>query len=439
MAGRDEAITRIVNALNAGPNSFDYAMVVTGIRGSGKTALVAHIAELMHSRGWGVLQVTASGDERLEAAIQVRSSELSARASRLPRLPRILRRSRFGFSRLRGVQAAGFGLEWDAATQPLLSQRLHHLARNAARRHRGLLLTVDEMHKASDTEIAHMAVCCQEILGVSGLPMAFLGAGLPELRSRIDSNDGMTFFHRCGRLRLGLLDDTASRSALLEPLQRLGRTIEEDALDAAVQRAMGYPFKLQLIGYHAWSTAGAEETITKGSVVGAAHTADQIMLSQVVLPIWTHLSDPEQRLLQAMSQDDEVSSSDDLSARTSIPALTVETHLQEMEIVGAIERLSVHECCFQHPLMKEWLRGTEFNAGAQTALNWHLPSPPPDTPNRVSPPRISAAQNKTKRSDLRAAILAAYSAHPYETNAQLARRVGASRSYVGKVLGPRKR
>ncbi len=87
--------------------------------------------------------------------------------------------------------------------------------------------------------------------------------------------------------------------------------------------------------------------------------------------------------------------------------------------------------------MKDWLRGIEFDAGAQTSLGWHLPP----TRTKTRPPVVAhkVVQPQAPRPELRDAIIAAHKAHPNETNAQLARRVGASRSYVGKVLGPRKR
>ncbi len=62
--------------------------------------------------------------------------------------------------------------------------------------------------------------------------------------------------------------------------------------------------------------------------------------------------------------------------------------------------------------------------------------PSPSSPGRkLTRPTITP--QKPSRSELQAAILAAHKAHPSESNTQIARRVGASRSYVSKVLAAR--
>ena len=424
MAGRERLTRRFWAAADAGPKDNDYAMVLTGIRGCGKTAFMGSVRDAARQRGWGIIRATATGDGSLDGAIRERVMQPDARPRNIlglnrwtPRLSRPLRRSG---RRLRGVQVAGFGAEWDATSQVALSEALRHLGRKAAKRRRGILLTVDEMHQATEMEGRRLAVCMQEI-AEEELPIAFLGAGLPELTDAVDDHEGMTFFQRCGRASVGLLSPDDARRALADPIRQSGKAINEDALDDAVGYALGYPFKLQLVGYHAWVSAGDGSRITRGIVHGAAHEANRAMLTQIVLPIWTHLPREQQDILESMSEDDGDSRAEEVANRTGASEDEVRHHFKRLEIVGAVERLSADRCQFLHPLMREWIRG-----GASEVMDIG------DRGTRRVFPLDREPLQPSKSAKQR--ILEAHSKSPKASNAELARRTASSRSYVGKVL-----
>lgn len=438
LAGRRGLTDRFWAAINTGPQSDDYAMVLAGIRGSGKTAFMGSVRDAARRRGWGIIKATAVGNDRLGASIAERALLPEATSHRFNRVMRrrdgatrapMLRRGR---RRLRGIQVAGFGAEWEAVSQVALSETLRQLGSRAARKGRGVLLTVDEMHQGTEMELKNLSVCLQE-LAEEGLPVAFLGAGLPELTPRIDNQDGLTFFQRCGRASVGLLSDEDARRALCEPIRRSGREIDEDALDEAVSAAIGYPYKLQLIGSAAWTSAGAGSRITRGIARGAIHEADRAMITKIVVPIWTHLTADQQGTLAAMAEDDTRSHVDDLVKRTGMAEEAARDQLMRLEIVGAVQRLSPDEAQFIHPLMREWIRsGGRISSDPVLGVPQHFVSDRvrggnpvhPDKPDKPAKPVETAKQR----------ILAAYASHPRASNAQLAKRTSTSRSYVGKVL-----
>ena len=423
MAGRAALDDRIVSAVRTGPQSPDHAMLLTGIRGCGKTAFLNAMRASARGWGWGVVKITASGDGNLSRLIRERATQPAARARRSTRLWRgtqsregLLRR---GTGRLRGMHAAGFGVEWDAAsTQIALTDTLMRAGQKAAKKRRGVLLTLDEMHQATGEEIKHLAIVLQEVIGEEGLPIAFLGAGLHELTDIIDNRDGMTFFQRCGRAEMGLLSDEDAREALAEPIRQAGKNIGEPALDAAIQSGKGYPYKLQLIGFHAWETAGDSAWISSGMVHGAAHASDRAMVSQVIVPMWTHLNDEQQHILTVMATGRTISTSADIARQVGMDESSVQDHFRQMETVGVINRLSASECEFMLPMMRSWLQGDAATYEHQLPGGLRLSSPADRHPQR------SARQR----------ILDEYINHPAATNSEIARRTRTSRSYVGKVL-----
>lgn len=429
LAGRSWLTDRFWAAIDTGPQSDDYAMVLTGIRGSGKTAFMGSVRDAARNRGWGVIRATAVGNDRLEASITERALQQEARPRRSSRILRRLDGRawvpslRRGRRRMRGVQIAGFGAEWDAVSQVTLSETLRQLGFRAAKREQGLLLTVDEMHQGTEMELKNLSVCLQE-LAEERLPVAFLGAGLPELTERINNQEGLTFFQRSGRASVGLLSDEDARRALAEPMRESGREIDEDALDEAVSGAIGYPYKLQLIGSNAWSSAGPETRITRGIMRGAIYEANRTMITKIVVPIWTHLTEDQQEILAAMSEDDSQSQLEDIANRTGMAQEVVMDHLMRLEIVGAVQRLSPEQSRFIHPLMREWIQ----SGGGS--------SPDPDLGVRrfFLSDRTGANDLRKPAKSAKQRILDAHARHPQASNAQLARRTGTSRGYVGKVL-----
>ena len=115
-----------------------------------------------------------------------------------------------------------------------------------------MLVTVDEL-QAVDTEDARtFANAIQHVARREQRPLMFIGAGLPEVEDTVLGDDGITFFQRCRRSTIGTISDEDVRVALQQPIIDSGGWIESGALEAAVASASGYPFMVQLIGFHAW-------------------------------------------------------------------------------------------------------------------------------------------------------------------------------------------
>ena len=82
LVGRRGLTDRFWAAIDTGPQSDDYAMVLTGIRGSGKTAFMGSVRDAARQRGWGVIKATSVGNDRLEASIRERALQQEAQPHR---------------------------------------------------------------------------------------------------------------------------------------------------------------------------------------------------------------------------------------------------------------------------------------------------------------------------------------------------------------------
>lgn len=59
MAGREHIISELIRALEAGPGDPGLTTILTGARGTGKTALLSYLADEASSRGWVAVNVSA--------------------------------------------------------------------------------------------------------------------------------------------------------------------------------------------------------------------------------------------------------------------------------------------------------------------------------------------------------------------------------------------
>ena len=60
LAGRDDILGDIDDALTVGPTHPDYTALFIGVRGAGKTAMLNAVEDLARERGWLIVSDTAA-------------------------------------------------------------------------------------------------------------------------------------------------------------------------------------------------------------------------------------------------------------------------------------------------------------------------------------------------------------------------------------------
>ncbi len=171
LAGRDSEILAFGDALDSGPGSPGRATLYTGVRGIGKTVMLNEAETQARQRGW----VTVS-----ETAIPGMIDRLTLH--RLPEVATTLELSSSG----RQVTAVALpfqlgGLTWQTSAtehRPDLRAQLTALTDHLALHRTGLLLTVDELHRADRAGLRELAATIQHCFREER-PIAFAGAGLP--------------------------------------------------------------------------------------------------------------------------------------------------------------------------------------------------------------------------------------------------------------------
>jgi hypothetical protein len=213
------------------------------------------------------------------------------------------------------------GVEWDTIdNHPVragLRNQLDDLSDILGGDGAGLLITVDEIHRQSVDELRQLTAVVQHAFR-EDREVAFAAAGLPSSVSDLLSGTILTFLRRADRHHLSAVDLSDVAEAIREPILSSARTISDEALDEAVRATDGYPFLIQLVGYHIWRRHPRETDVSLADVRAGIAAARRRMGSLVYEPSLADLSDVDRSFLLAMAVDSGPSRMADVAERLHV-------------------------------------------------------------------------------------------------------------------------
>lgn len=352
LAGRDDILTNIEAAWSAGPTHPNYTTLLIGRRGTGKTVVLAALRSLGHARGWLTISEAAATAGLPNRLAHKAIEHLNRRVGDL--LPSI------GAD----LAAAGIGLGDSYDPHADLARRLPHLLEGLAAQLQsegaGVVLTVDELHGGDIDELRALGVTIQDVTRVRRLPVAFVGAGLPLLEDTLLADVAVTFLQRCARYEVGHLEPYDTWIALSEPVRQLGGTMTAEAVERAVEVSRGYPFLVQLIGYHAWQAAPQPTVeVALDDMATAAEAARRQFGQLVIAPLWRDLSHGSHRFLAAMAKDDTSSRMSDIAARLEVSSAYAGVYRSRLLKSGLVAPAGHGRIDFALDATRQWIRGVD--------------------------------------------------------------------------------
>jgi hypothetical protein len=355
LAGRDDILDDVDDALETGPTHPDYTTLLVGIRGAGKTVMLNAIEDLARARGWMTASDNATPGGLLERLQRTCATLLASFEHRPPE------------RRLSGVRAGGLGVEFDvqpeAARARDLRDVLTALGDALAEQGTGLMITIDELQSGSLDEVREFGAVLQHVTRREQRPIAFAGAALPQIDHTLLSDDTATFLQRCSRYDVDRLSPEATRRAIAEPITERGGSIDGDALDAAVTATSGYAFMVQLVGFHSWKAAADPASgITAAEIAAGVAEAERRIGRLVFAPTWRGLSDVDRRFLVAMAVDDGESRLADVALRLGVGTKYAGVYRRRLIDAGMIIATGKGRIDFAHHATRDWLRNAPADA-----------------------------------------------------------------------------
>jgi hypothetical protein len=266
------------------------SLVLTGLRGVGKTVLLNQLRSAAIGRGWGTGKIEARPDQSLRrpvsSALHMAMRELRhpdqesmdavlgvLKAFALRQGPDAKVRDRWQ----PGIDVPAAGGRADSGDMEIdLVELLSDAAGLAADVGRGIALFIDEMQDVQADDVSAICAACHE-LSQQGAPLIVVGAGLPHLPAVLSASK--SYSERLFRyLRIDRLDRAAADRALLAPAEREDVTFEPGALDSLYAAADGYPYFVQAYGKVTWDVAAT-------SPIGAADVAMAAPVAEAELAV----------------------------------------------------------------------------------------------------------------------------------------------------------
>lgn len=288
------------------------SLLMVGLRGVGKTVLLDAIRDSAEGTGLHTLRIEAPENRSLPALLAPQLRQALLRLSRNEKAKDLATRALralAGFAKGLKLKYADLEVGIDFDPEPGLADNgdLEHdlqalmEAAGAAAKEAGtaLVIFIDEMQYVKEAELAALITalhrCAQR-----KLPMAVVGAGLPQLPGRM--GEAKSYAERLFDFPLiGPLDAAAGERALRKPAADHGVAYTDDAVAAILRETQGYPYFLQEWGKHAWDAADASP-IDADDVRAATRTAVAALDESFFRVRFDRLTPAEKRYLRAMAE-----------------------------------------------------------------------------------------------------------------------------------------
>ncbi|MDR3069746.1 MAG: ATP-binding protein, partial [Propionibacteriaceae bacterium] len=164
---------------------------------------------------------------------------------------------------------------------------------------------------------------------------------------------------RAEAFELGDVSLGEARRVLHETIEDAGRHIDDDAVEEAAAATGGYPFMIQLVGYHIWRKAD-KEVIDMNAVTQGMPGARRRLGTLVHATTLADLSAVDRKFLTAMSLDDAESSISDVAHRLNVSSNYAGQYRLRLIDAGVIHSAGSGLVDFSIPYLREYLRNIEI-------------------------------------------------------------------------------
>jgi hypothetical protein len=334
-----------------------------GLRGVGKTVLLNRFTEIADQEGFavGFIEAPESGDFRALLATRLRKILLAydneRKTAKVLKALRVLKtfslqlpdgsKVSIGVDALAG--SADSGNLSDDVTDLLVAT-----GEAAKERDSGVLLAVDEVQYLSEAELAALITAIHRTTQ-RDLPVVLVGAGLPQLPGI--AGDAKSYAERLFEFPLiGSLGGDDARAAIRVPAAEKGVDFADEAIEAIIERAHGYPYFLQEWGYHVWNAAN-ESPVVREVVDHVTPRVVSHLDENFFLVRFDRLTPAEKKYLRAMAElGPGPHRSGDIAGQLGVKVESVAPRRSGLISKGMVYSPAHGDTAFTVPLFDQFLR-----------------------------------------------------------------------------------
>jgi hypothetical protein len=290
----------------------EQSMLITGLRGVGKTVLLGAFESRARSSAWVTVSAEITKNEdfgpRMGSMVRRVLFQVAPKSSWTDKLRQAAGALK-SFSvtlTAEGAITAGIDIEPLEGTADSgnlsddLTDLLVALGEAAQERETGIAFLVDEVQFLRAAEFEALIAGLHRTVQRQ-LPITLIGAGLPQL-PRL-AGEAKSYAERLFKFpRIGQLSPPQAEAALAEPAAEQGVSYEPGALDVIVDYTEGYPYFLQEYGKIVWDLAPENEPISE-AVAQEAQRAVEAKLDESFFRVRAErVTELELQYLRAMAE-----------------------------------------------------------------------------------------------------------------------------------------
>ncbi len=335
LAGRDAELTGFDVVLERVSRSKpERSIVLTGLRGVGKTVLLNAMRSAAVRRGWGPGKLEARPDQPLRhalaAALHLAVRELAQpNRAEADHVLGVIKSFAQRENRTASGKAPKLRDRWQPGIDvPAVTGRADSgdieidlvelftdVAGLAGDSGHGIAVFIDEMQDLGPDDVSALCAACHEV-SQQGLPLVVVGAGLPHLPAVLSASK--SYSERLFRYaRIDRLDRAAADAALRVPARDEDADFDDDALEAMYAATGGYPYFVQAYGKVAWDAA-PRSPITAADVAVAAPEAEAELAVGFFGSRYERATPAEREYLRAMADVADPALPDDAVATSAV-------------------------------------------------------------------------------------------------------------------------
>jgi len=341
--GRKDIKRSIMDSLD-NHNSPWITTLIVGIRGSGKTSLLAGIQNLLKELDIVIVAMTPEGEFLDNILSQVYRQLPKSKLKSLPKLKSIKTPAGLEFS----LDTRDGSPAFTRTFRYQLTEMLEILKGKS----KHTIFLFDEAQK--HTPDMRTFISTYQHLLMENLSVSLVMAGLPAVISDLLNDDVLTFIRRAKRVELENVDVSLVSLDYKRVFKEKVSQENETLIEKAADYTYGYPYLFQLLGYYLWENG--KQKIDNDILTQSLIEAKAELFQNVHQLVFSDLSNKDREFVMAMSEDRSYSRIQNIMTRLGKDKGYVSRYRERLITSGVIKPVGHGTLAFTYPYMDEFLQ-----------------------------------------------------------------------------------
>jgi len=317
--------------------------LITGVRGSGKTALLSDIRNSLNSEDVVALYVVPNEALLDNVLVQLYRQLPKSITSAMPELSNISVNFGVNVGFERDKKAPYFTETFSYQIMELVDAYMKH--------GKHIVFLIDEAQK--HTEDMRILISKYQDLVMREYSVSMVIAGLPSVVTDILNDDILTFLRRAKQVELENVETMIIEYEFKKVFLGSKAKLTEDIVSKAAVATCGYPYLIQLVGYYLWDDMHDSGNI---DVLDDVLFKSKVELFRNVHRlIFADLSNRDREFVFAMAEDDGSSPVSLIGERMKKNKNFISLYRERLISAGVIKPCGHGLLCFTYPYMREFL------------------------------------------------------------------------------------